>query len=253
MRYLIGIDDTDNVDSRGTGFLARKLGASLESSGFARLLGITRHQLLVAPEIPYTSHNSSACLLVELQAGQAEGLAQVCREFLIQESAPGSDAGLCLSPWEAVGATTQAFGAQAKREVMSAALALDLARQAGLLLEGLTGTGCGVIGALAAVGLRAGGNDGRFIWLGGVRDVEGGRGDLGGVHLASALCAATGIEAICTPGGASIPPAASVELGGWVRPVLRGGEAVLLVEQVEEGRDDAWRVLSKAVIKNYSN
>ena len=36
MRYLIGIDDTDNLESRGTGFRARQLSARLDEAGLAR-------------------------------------------------------------------------------------------------------------------------------------------------------------------------------------------------------------------------
>ena len=40
MRYLIGIDDTDNLESRGTGFRARCLGAELTDAGLARVDGV---------------------------------------------------------------------------------------------------------------------------------------------------------------------------------------------------------------------
>ena len=60
----IGIDDTDNPDTRGTGFRARQLVDRLHDRDMARTVGVTRHQLLVDDRIPYTSHNSSACLAV---------------------------------------------------------------------------------------------------------------------------------------------------------------------------------------------
>ncbi|HEY4939067.1 MAG TPA: hypothetical protein VIJ69_08545 [Actinomycetota bacterium] len=59
---LIGIDDTDNLDSKGTGNLAQRLLAALEAEEFGQGIGATRHRLLVDPQIAYTSHNSSACL-----------------------------------------------------------------------------------------------------------------------------------------------------------------------------------------------
>ena len=52
MHYYIGIDDTDNLESRGTGHRARQLGTMLEEAGIARLICITRHQLLVHKDIP---------------------------------------------------------------------------------------------------------------------------------------------------------------------------------------------------------
>lgn len=47
MQILIGIDDTDNLESRGTGHCARQLGLSLVASNLIELQSITRHQLLV--------------------------------------------------------------------------------------------------------------------------------------------------------------------------------------------------------------
>lgn len=244
MDTLIGIDDTDNLESRGTGFRARTLGAALEQSGRARLHSITRHQLLVHPDIPYTSHNSSACLLV--QADEApEQLGDFCREFLLRESAAGSDAGLCIIPRDRVDQMLQTFGARAKHEVLSSAAAIDLAARAGCLLEGLTGDGGGIIGALAAVGLRATGNDGRILWLPGLRE-------LSGAKTVKALRRTTGIETVCTLEGACVHDEELVNLGDWVRPVLEGGKITLFVESATDG-PARWCVASREAIKARSN
>jgi hypothetical protein len=245
MRYLIGIDDTDNLESRGTGHRARMLGLGLQDAGLGRLAAITRHQLLVHPKIRYTSHNSSACLVVDAPDGSAAATVAFCRAFLLAESAPGSDAGLCVAAWDAVEATVQAFGARAKREVLAPGEASDLAAQAGLILEGLTGDGGGVIGALAGVGLRAAGDDGRFLWLPGLRETTG-------VHPAAALADLAGIAVIRTIDGAEIAPRDTVDLGAWCRPILQGGRAVLLVEPVAD-QPGAWRVAAKETIKAQSD
>ena len=65
---LVGIDDTDNLTSPGTGWIAQSLIRQLASEGFGEPLGITRHQLLKDPRVPYTSHNSSACLAIGTSA-----------------------------------------------------------------------------------------------------------------------------------------------------------------------------------------
>ena len=92
MHYLLGIDDTDNLESRGTGHRARQMADWLAENKLAQPQGITRHQLLVDPRIPYTSHNSSACLSVETK--NPDDVWEASREFLLRESAQGSDAGL---------------------------------------------------------------------------------------------------------------------------------------------------------------
>ena len=68
-RLLVGIDDTDNLESRGTGFRAREFGRQLMEEGLASVRGISRHQLYVHPDIPYTSHNSALCLDIDWNGG----------------------------------------------------------------------------------------------------------------------------------------------------------------------------------------
>ena len=245
MRCLIGIDDTDNADSRGTGFRARELGERLRKAGLAQVRGITRHQLYVHPSIPYTSHNSSACLDVLVDDDRVREARDFCRDYLLEQSADGSDAGLCLGVYEALAEEVVSFGRSAKSNLLAREQAHELARNHGVYLEGLTGERIGVIGALAAVGLRRGGEDGRFIWLEGVRE-------LSGSTTAGRLLATTGIDSVETTEGQSLPADAVVLVDPWPRPVLLGGRAVLLTESCEGGDgSDGWKILSKEVIRRY--
>lgn len=254
MRILVGIDDTDNLESRGTGHRARQLAAALARRGIAPL-GVTRHQLLVDPRIPYTSHNSSACIELRAADNREGEVVAICREFLLQESAPGSDAGLCVAVVQETRRVERAFtaddlediigfGARAKRDVVTATEAEGLAAAARLHLEGLTGTRIGVIGALAAVGLRAGGNDGRFLWMPGLRD-------LSGIHAAASLRETLGLDAIETEDGRTAGGHERVALGRWPRPLLRNGRSVLLVEEARS-EDHEWVVITKERIKQLS-
>jgi hypothetical protein len=241
MRYLIAVDDTDAPEGRGTGFRARALGALLAERGLATTDGISRHQLFVDPRIPYTSHNSSLCLGSEL-LGTPEQLIDTCREFLARESAAGSDPGLCVAPQSAVTAEVMSFGRLAKTSVVDVSAAEAVALTAGLHLESVAGDPCGVIGALAAVGLRASGEDGRFVWVPGVREISG-------VLQADRLLAETGIDEIRDLGGAPVPGADMVDVDPWPRPVLKGAKAVLLVEPGEAA--GAWRLAPREFIRTF--
>lgn len=245
MRYLIGIDDTDNAESRGTGFRARNLLFRLEEAGLARPRGITRHQLFVHPDIRYTSHNSSACLDVELNGADEADLAGFCRDYLAAESAPGSDAGLCVAAYEAVPDEVTDFGRSAKQVVLELGQASDLAGRHGLHLEGVTGDHGGMIGALSAVGLRCGGHDGRFIWLKGVRE-------LSGTRTAGQLLESTGIDAVETVDGRALPREARICVDPWPRPVLLNGRAILLTQEKRNDHvSDGWELLPKEAIRRY--
>jgi len=163
MKYLIGIDDTDNKESRGTGYNSRQLAAAIEAENLGDVSGITRHQLFVHPDIPYTSQNSSACL--EVTSDISNDLIVFCRNFMLNIGAVGSDVGVCIVEKNKISEEIINWGVDAKSIVLKMEDAIEKSERNNIYLEGLTGTKDGIIGALAAVGLRAGGNDGRFIWL----------------------------------------------------------------------------------------
>ncbi len=240
MRYLIGIDDTDNLESRGTGHRVRQLADWLAETDLAIPQGITRHQLLVDPQIPYTSHNSSACLLVETE--NVEDVWNESCEFLLLNSAPGSDVGLCVAEWESVNEHVLSFARRAKLEVLTMLEAQQTALRSKIRCEGLTGTGGGIIGALSAVGLHRAGNDGRFLWLPGLRE-------LSGKLSAAEVCMSGHIDRICTLEDQVISTQTYINVGEWIRPILRDGKATLYVEE----KNHEWYIISKDHTKSLSN
>jgi len=237
---FIGIDDTDNPNTRGTGFRARQLVDRLHDHGIAQAHGVTRHQLLVDDRIPYTSHNSSACLAVS-RDGDREILMDFCREFLLEIAAQGSDIGLCIADEDQAGSAT-AFGKTAQINVVTQEDAWAVASSSGIRLEGLTGDQQGIIGALSAVGLYADGNDGRYIWLQGLRDQAHRQMTL------NDLLQKTCIDKVATRDGVAITdPQSLIDLGPWPRTVRIEKQAVLLVEKKD---DNKYKVLDKDIIKS---
>ncbi|MBU0767787.1 MAG: hypothetical protein KJ687_01655 [Proteobacteria bacterium] len=65
MKVYLGFDDTDTLDPHfGTGKLVRWFQKAMPEE--CENLGVVRQQLFVCDEIPYTSHNSAACLIAEM-------------------------------------------------------------------------------------------------------------------------------------------------------------------------------------------
>lgn len=246
MRYYIGIDDTDNLESRGTGHRARQLGAMLQEAGIASLICITRHQLLVHKDIPYTSHNSSACLLMECDEAKEAEITTFCRDFLLRESAPGSDAGLCIAAETTINHGIENWGKNAKKIVLNKPLAHELANLNNIFLEGLTGEKIGVIGALAAVGLRHEGNDGRVLWLPMLRETEG-------IFTAMELQNRLFVDRITNVEGSEIPAEDKIMADGWIRPVMRDKKITLIVEKTTDHEEFKWQHVPKDYIKSISN
>ena len=214
---LIGLDDTDNLQSRGTGHLAREIAGALAAD--YPLLGVTRHQLLDDPRVPCTKNNSCAAIALEAD-GDVDPVAMMdrVRSLMLADFQPGSDPGLCIA--HTVPGAVSEFGRRAQRELVSQDEARALAAEHGLGLQGLGGDEDGVIGALAAVGLAATGDDGRYVLVGRSRELTG-------LQPVSALLAA-GIVAVQTLDGQ--PVTEGLVQTERLRPARRGGQPIAVVE-----------------------
>ena len=234
MRFYIGFDDTDILDAdRGTGKLVRWYGGRLPED--CVLYGVVRHQLLVDPRIPYTSHNSSACAIVDVPSlDYRERLISLAVEHLEEHFLQGSDPGLCVAAEgdSALPALAE-HGRLCAAQVMNQVSAFSAAE--GVHLSAHGGTGDGVIGAAAAVGLSWFGWSGRFIEKGELRDLS----DpvmVGDLQMA-------GIRVVSVDRNALLPSVDDRVLGGgWLRPRLWGGQAVLPVRPEGSG---CWRALGE--------
>lgn len=227
MRIYIGFDDTDHIDAdRGTGKLARWFDRELPKG--CRMWGVVRQQLLVHPEIPYTSHNSSACAVVDMEDESilpeltAKAVAHIERYSL-----EGSDPGLCIVS-EGGHAIPEliAFGRRCTSQVVTQREALRVVN--GAHLSGHGGTNEGIIGAAAAVGLTADGWCGRFIEYGELRGLP--------ERLRVSELEAMGILVVSLDRDSRVPTPDEVVLyKNWLRPRLWGGRAILPVVPGENG------------------
>ncbi|MDE3021204.1 MAG: hypothetical protein KGI54_05030 [Pseudomonadota bacterium] len=241
MRFLVSIDDTDNLDSPGTGEVAQWLREHLECMKLAKTTFITRHQLFIHPDIAYTSHNSSMCFIAEAIAPLntiIPVMASKIREF----SSLDSDPGLCIASLDSLQHPEElvAFGKAAKTEVLNKDMAYALALKTGAHLSEHGGDGSGVIGALAGAGLRLSGEDGKL------------RGSLSFSQTlisVSKIRIHPDIQDIRTLSHETITDDELVEIVDKPKTVMQEGKAVLLLTHCEASRN--WRTLTRKELKNY--
>jgi len=221
MRIYIGFDDTDTTDSnRGTGKLARWFENELPES--CRLWGVVRQQLLLDDSIPYTTHNSSACAIVETSDHcSIDDLILRAVHHIERHFIPGSDPGLCIVPEDNPALSKLIhFGRRCATKMVTQKEAHQAAL--GAHLSGLGGTNDGIIGAAAAVGLTAHGWGGRFIEFGRLRDFP--------EKVFVSDLERSGIMVVSIDRQAEIPaPEDVVDTKGWLRPRLWGGKPGLPV------------------------
>jgi hypothetical protein len=248
MKLFVAIDDTDNIDSRGTGELAEMLSRSIGDHNWGRGGRVTRHQMLVHPDIPYTSHNSAMCFPAEISSGKLNAFKDFAMDFLADESAPGSDPGLCIVNLDTLSANTELmrFGRRAQAVVLSKDDAYQLARRLQVHLSEHGGTGQGVIGALAGTGLRLTGNDGRFKGHFKIDSPDG-------TVTVNSLKRQSGVDAVHILDGPPLQDSERVCLGKKIKAILLGGLAIITVSPLEKGMDStaAWQTCSKQQLRKF--
>ena len=247
MNILIAIDDTDNLESPGTGHLASHLIELLEENGLGKGSPITRHQLYVHQDILYTSHNSSMCFEAEIDGINLGNITTFCQDFLIKESAPGSDPGLCIVDIDALREKDVLieYGRKAKNTILNKKIAYDLAASLNVHLSEHGGTGDGIIGALAGTGLRLSGNDGRFKGKFAI-------GDENDTLPVKEILKRTGADTVKIEEGYTLHDNDMVRIGKKVKAVYLDYKAVILVFPVKEnGNRGLWETCTKEQLKKY--
>ena len=216
----VGIDDTDTLGSRGTGRLARTIAAMLQNN--YEIFGVTRHQLFVHPDIPFTSHNSCAVILVQAPTSAMDNIFSTAKRLMLEDFIDGSDPGLAIAQTDQIAPAEVAFGQDAKNMIVTQERALKVAKNCGIHVEGLGGNNGGIIGAVAGIGLASIQNDGRFL-------LKGKNRELSGVRSVSEIINA-GINQIVTLHG-DVVSEGKVEIPKNATPSFIHGKAVLFVEK----------------------
>lgn len=224
--FTVCIDDTDRPGARGTERLA---------------LGIVG---LLAPRFPchaITSHphlrdgllsvdpqgNRSCCMrFVDVPDADTDDLVHQIRCLVLEDLVAGSNPGLCAG--RTISPAVQAFAQRSRSERLTESDAHALAADSGLLLEGLSGSGCGVIGALAGAGMAAAGGPGTFLQLGDtpleLRGLLSPR-KLARIGIEHFVDAASGVPVPVRPLWADQP----------LRPAMLRGRPVVYVESTASG------------------
>lgn len=218
----VGIDDTDSLESRGTGRLARTIAAEIANR--YEIFGVTRHQLFVHPDIPFTSHNSCAVIHAQAPPSAMNEIFATAKRLMLEDFVEGSDPGLAICSSEEVTPAIVAFGQDAKSMIVTQQRALSVAKNCGIHVEGLGGTNGGIIGAVAGIGLASLQNDGRFL-------LKGKNRELTGVRSVQEVFGA-GIDQILTLQG-DVVTEGKVQIKKNATPSFIHGKAVLFVEKAD--------------------
>ncbi|HEX3011704.1 MAG TPA: hypothetical protein VHQ70_06645 [Syntrophomonadaceae bacterium] len=242
MKIYVAIDDTDSLEVGATGQSANELRKTINDQGWGKTEPVTRHQLLLHPDVPYTSHNSSMCFIAHIEDDNLEKFIDYAAWFLKTTSAEGSDPGLCIALNGKVKDIENLihFGYKAKKEVITKEEAYLTAQACNIHLSEHGGTGQGIIGALAGVALRITGNDGRFQGKVKLKDI-------GKMMRVGEILADTEIEEVQSVEGQVLEINDVLEIGEKIKTVLLDNKRKLLVYR----KDNKWHTCTNKYLEKY--
>nr|WP_314381518.1 hypothetical protein [uncultured Campylobacter sp.] len=226
-KFLLCIDDTDELGGEiSTGLLVEEIAAFTGS--FAPVSFVTRHQLLLDPRINYTSHNSCMCFEAWLTKEQKQSVLNFAIELLERKSAPSAEPGIAVAFEKDIVNAQEliSFGRSAKEIFLSIEQAFEKAREQDVFLKELKSGARGVIGALAGIGLRLSGNDGKIRGKFELKERSLSVRELLGLNF---------IEAVTDENFKPLSPDDRVNLIGTLKPVFLDFKATLIVKKEAVG------------------
>lgn len=225
--FLLCIDDTDELGGEiSTGSLAEDIASHISS--FAKTSFITRHQLLLDPLINYTSHNSSMCLVAEISKEEREKVLNFALELISSKCAKSAEPGVAAAFQDEIANISELinFGKSAKQVLINIEQAKRVANEQNVFLKALKPNTRGVIGALAGIGLRLSGDDGK----------------IRGKFKQNAKCLSVGellklpyIEAVLDEDFTLLKNSEMINLDEALKPIFWDHKATLLVKKVSNG------------------
>lgn len=247
MKYTMAIDDTDDLQSYSTGIIAENLKDILKENLNCNCSAVVRHQLLLDKRIRYTSHNSAMSFQIESDKEIYNDIIALSIKFIKENHAETSDPGLCVASELSLESKQELieFGFTAKKEVIQIEAAYKLAQKLNIHLSEHGGTGEGVIGALAAVGLRLSGNDGKF------RSTSK-------IHINSeemsvkTLLKSGEIDLVCDINGAEVNKSEYIHIKDRIKRIIKDNKAVLLVKKIKVDDKELWVNYSIQELKDLS-
>lgn len=244
-RIVLAVDDTDDLTrATSTGAIAQMIADEAAGMGGRVLMGITRHQLLLDEAVPYTSHNSVMAFEVLMPRGCAARLRAAAIEVIAGNRAASSDPGLAVAVvpsatpvGEGVDRASDlvAFGKRAKSSFCSIKDAYALAAAVPwVTLSAHGGDESGVVGALAGIGLRLSGADGRFRGKWDLGRICSAKGRLPAGDVAAAVSKRRGGDVrIVAEGEGALSPGMPLALVHEAKPVFEQGAITFVCDIVD--------------------
>jgi|GEM_PF-1063181 len=164
IKIFVAIDDSRQLDGAKAGQTASILTKFIEENGWGKCAIPSRHRLYSHPDTACIKHNTARSFSADIGEQYLQNFIDHACKLIKTTGAPNSNAGLAVAVPELMENKDDLidYAYRTKEEIVSKTEALEFSKKPGIYLFELSGSGQGIIGALAAAGLRITGNDGQF-------------------------------------------------------------------------------------------
>lgn len=225
MKMYFALDDSRRVDGGGAGETLALLTSAIENQGWGHCSLPSRHRLYPHPESGCKKHNTARSFSADIETQYLNPFIEYAGRLIQSHGSPDSNTGMAIAVPEQMQDLTELidYAYRAKEGLVTREEVLMLADRPGLYIQALSGNGNGIIGALAAVGLRMTGNDGQFRGK-----LKLGSGE-GYITSAADILQNTYVEQIKTMDMMNICEDESIRMGEKVKIVLMDHKYTLMV------------------------
>ncbi len=151
MKIIVAIDDSRQLDGAKAGETASILTKFIEENGWGKCSIPSRHRLYSHPDTGLKKHNTARSFSADIEEQYLADFIDHACKLVKRTGAPDTNAGLAVVVPELMENTDDLidYAYRAKEEIISKAEALEFGKKPGIYLFELSGSGQGVIGALA--------------------------------------------------------------------------------------------------------
>ncbi len=161
LKILLCIDDTDDIlKKENTGKIARYIVKNIMYNKYGETLEVTKHKLLKEKGINYTYNNESICIEANVKEEEYMEVINDAKDIIKENMSSDSNPGICVIMMDKVFNKEEIidFGLKAEKEIINKKDASMLALKSGIYLKEVSGSGDGIIGALAGAALKLNGS-----------------------------------------------------------------------------------------------
>ncbi len=236
MLYLLGLAYLENSQIRFSIRHEMELKELLDSIETTNTLTVTRHLIAYPSDKGPVAKKNCSCL--EFETENPDSVQEKCHEFFEKEAVGENSMSLFMIPFDPKSKDLGKWARKAKQKKPAKKDRESIVEQLEFTMLLNRGEEEILTASVIATGLRAGGNDGYFIWLPGLDRIKS------GIYSVGELTGLLQPDKIVGMDNKKVPESNRIFVSGRIYPVLKSEKKLIYVEPVNDYELYEWETAS---------